>query len=325
MFSPVAGIVFAWHTIKMKGSDPFEKSLKWMTAGTLIFFFIMTFKGRGEANWVAFALIPAFIVGYKQCELKEWFPGFTRRSFPVSLLLIGIIRLYLVYDFLPDNKTFAYAKVILHHTKQWAEEIQKYAGERPVAFMNKYQYAAWYEFYTGQPAISLNNRMGRKNQYNIWDDEKNLQGKDVMLVPNYEVQGMEGFNTGKGEFQYAYIDNFRSPSRISIIPTEKELELAPGEKKNINFAITTKDSTWTLAGNPGFVAQVHSILFKKGKMITDKQEDFFVEDNMAGDGELYTISIQAPEEKGTYNLYLDIAVGWLPPGINGEQITIKVK
>lgn len=325
IFSPVAGIVFAWHTIRKKAVNDFDRTLKWMTACTLIFFFVMTFKGRGEGNWVAFALIPAFIAGYRRCEGQAWFPKFTWRSFAVSILLIGLLRVYLVYDFLPDNKTFAYAKETLHHTKQWAGEIHKYAEDRPVAFMNKYQYAAWYEFYTGQQAISLNNRMGRKNQYNIWPDERELQGKTVMLVPNYEVQGMEGFNTGKGVFQYAYIDNFRSGTHIRIIPTDKKLQLAPGEARNISFVVNTTDTAWTLAGNPGFVAEVHSLLFKKGKLVKDERKDFFVEDNMVNSGTPCSISIQAPEERGVYNLYLDIAVGWLPPAINGEQIVIEVQ
>jgi len=325
MFSPVAGIVFAWHTFKKKPNNDFERTLKWMMAGTLAFFLIMTFKGRGEANWVAFALIPAFIIGYRQCEGLAWFPKFTVRSFVISIVLIGALRVYLVYDFLPDNKTFAYAKETLHHTKQWAKDIHQQSGDKPVAFMNKYQYAAWYEFYTGQQAISLNNRMGRKNQYNIWPDERELQGKTVMLVPNYTVDGMEGFNTGKGVFQYAYIDNFRSGTHIRIIPTEKKLQLAPGEAREISFIVNTTDSTWTLAGNPGFVAEIHSLLFKKGKLVKDERKDFFVEDNMVNSGKPYSISIQAPEERGIYNLYLDIAVGWLPPAINGEQITIEVE
>lgn len=325
MFSPASGIVFAWHTFKKKPGNDFDRALKWMLAGTLVFFFIMTFKGRGEANWVAFALIPAFVVGYKQCEDREWFPKFTRCSFLISILLISLLRVYLVYDFLPDHKTFSYVKETLHDTRQWANKIQEYAGSRPVAFMNKYQYAAWYEYYTGQQAISLNNRMGRKNQYNIWEDEKNIQGKTVMLVPNYEVQGMDGFNTGKGVFQYAFIDNFRSGSHIRILPIEKELQLKPGASAELHFHIATTDSTWTLAGNPGFVSEIHSMIFKKGKLVQEEQKNFFVEDNMVGNNVTYSLSIQAPEEKGTYNMYLDLAVGWLPPGINGEQVIIEVK
>lgn len=325
MFSPVAGIVFAWHTLRKKADGKFERTLKWMTAGTLIFFFVMTFKGRGEANWVAFALLPAFITGYKYCEQKEWFPGFTRNSFVISVLLIAVLRIYLVYNFLPDKKAFSYLKETFHHTSQWADDIQKYAGDRPVAFMNKYQYAAWYEFYTGQQAISLNNRMGRKNQYNIWKDERDMQGKTIMLVPNYAVDGMEGFNTVKGAFQYAYIDNFRSASHMRIVPMDRELQFAPGEIKDISFRINTTDSTWTLTGNPGFVAEIHSLFFKKGKLVKDERKDFFVEDRMTWSSVPYTINIQAPEERGIYNLYLDIVIGWLPPAINGEKIIIEVK
>lgn len=325
MFSPVAGIVFAWHTFKKKAANDFERTLKWMTAGTLIFFFLMTFKGRGEGNWVAFALLPAFITGYKYCEQKEWFARFTRNSFVVSILFIGLLRIYLIYDFLPDNKLFAYTKTTLHHTEQWANDIQQQAGDKPVAFMNKYQYAAWYEFYTGHRAISLNNRMGRKNQYNIWKDEQQLQGQTIMLVINYDAQGMDSFRTGKGTFQYAYIDNFRSASHIRIVPVQKELQLMPGEIREVSFTISSTDSTWTLAGNPGFVAEVHSLIFENTRLVKDERKDFFVDDKMVGNGKTYTLNIQAPEERGSYSLYLDVGIGWLPSAINSEQIVIEVK
>src|SRR5690606_30616696 len=307
------GLVFAWHTIRGAATDGFGRALKWMTAGTLIFFFIMTFKGRGEGNWVAFALIPAFVMGYRRCEQKDWFPKFTRTSFIVSVCLITALRVYLMYDFLPDNKVFSYAKETFHDTKKWAEAIHERAGERPVAFMNKYQYAAWYEYYTGQPAISLNNRMGRKNQYNIWPDEKELQGKNIMLVPNYEVRELDTIATAKGVYQYCYIDNFRSALPIRIVPGEGEIKAAPGEVFQVNFIINTTDKEWTVEDNEHYAAVLHSLVFEEDKLVQDESREFYLRDAMANSGEVYFVTVAAPGEPGDYSLYLDVAMGWLPP------------
>src|SRR5690606_12964394 len=133
-------------SFKVKTSDKLERSLKWILVGVLSFFLVMTYKGRAEANWVAIAIIPAFVLGYRHAENKQWFPKLIRASALISLPLIFIVRLYLITDFAPNLNVLAYARETLHNTRTWAEQLQEKAGERPVVFMNKYQYAAWYEF-----------------------------------------------------------------------------------------------------------------------------------------------------------------------------------
>lgn len=325
VFSPVAGIVLAGHTIKARPGNIFDRTLKLLLAGTLLFFLAMTIKGRAEANWVAIALVPAIVYGYRLVEDKSWFPKFIRTAAIASLLLILPLRSYLMYDFLPDSPQLAYTKETLHHTKKWASQLQEKAGERPVVFMNKYQYAAWYEFYTGYRSISLNNRMGRKNQYNIWNDEFEIQGKDIMLVPNYYIPTLDSIATAKGLFQYQYIDNFRSASQLVITPTLEQVKVQLGEITTIHFTVYTKNDNWTMGSNPQLPAVIHAIIFKENKFYSDNSLEVYINAEFEMDMSYqHSVKIKAPAEAGTYELYLDITVGPLPPAINGKKITMTV-
>lgn len=325
MFGPLAGIVLVWHSIKSKPKDVFGRTLKWIPIGTLVFFFFMTFKGRGEANWVAFALIPAFISGYKICESKDWFPKFTRNAFIITIIIIMPLRTYLVVDYLPDAKAFFYLKETLHHTKKWATELKQKAGDRPVAFMNKYQYAAWYEFYTGHPSISLNNRMGRKNQYNIWNDEYLLQGKDIMLVPNYKVWNLDSFQTAKGPFQYQYIDNFRSASAVIITPLQTDMGIDRDAEEEVSVKFSLSQPKWNLQANSNYLPVIHALIFQDGKFVSDNSTEFYVDNTMLTDSLSYKVKIKAPAVPGAYDLYLDITMGSLPPAINSRKISMLVR
>lgn len=325
MFSPIAGIVFAWQALKKRPGDIFSRTLFTLLAGTLVFFFIMSFKGRIEANWVAIALIPAVVSGYSICEEKMWFPRFMRYTFWVSLVLILILRIGLVADLLPDTPQFHLAKIKLHGTPAWAKDIEHKADGRPVVFMNKYQYAAWYEYYTGQPAISLNNRMGRKNQYNIWDDEYRLQGKDIMLIPNYYIPGMDSIVTAKGTFQYYFINNFRSSSPVQIIPQLKEVIARPGEEIEVGFNIQIPEKYQDKMNiNQEYRPSIHALIFKDGKRVSDLPTGMYIQDNMFNSNEVYTVKVPVPQATGSYQLYLDISMGNLPPSINGKKITLEV-
>lgn len=321
MFSPLAGIVLAWHAIKNRTTDVFERTLKWILTGTLLFFFVMTFKGRAEANWVAIALVPAVVLGYRRCEDKTWFPKLVRVSFIISVVLIIPLRAYLMYDFLPDRPQLFYVKETLHHTKKWAHQLEEKAGDRPVAFMNKYQYAAWYEFYTGKPSISLNNRMGRKNQYNIWDDEYNLQGENIMLILNYKSPMHDSISTAKGSFNYEYIDNFRSASKLFIEEERVKVTVKKGEVFKLSFAVFLHYLDWKPAADPNKPAVLHAVIFKDGKFYSDNNLGVYIKDF---NRHRYDANIKAPAEAGTYTLYLDVVVGTLPPAINGNKIILTV-
>ena len=69
-----------------------------------------------------------------------------------------------------------------HGNKEWVSELKSKSGDVPIIFENSYRRAPMYEFYSGIPAISLNNYMYRKNQYSIDGSEERVRGKKVLYV-----------------------------------------------------------------------------------------------------------------------------------------------
>ena len=63
-----------------------------------------------------------------------------------------------------------------------ANAIRDKAAGRPVVFINSYQRASQYWFYTGDSSFSLNNIYYRRSNYNFWPLEAQLQGREVLAV-----------------------------------------------------------------------------------------------------------------------------------------------
>ena len=150
---PFIGLLLNWLGVTFKPADLFERSLKFVIVGTYLFFFLMTFKGRVEGNWTIITLVPLLYIGYNCIEKNEKLRKITCYSFAVSLLLIVTVRVLLIGNFFPPSleltKTLS--------AKRWTRELKEKIKDRPVAFMNSYQKAALYEFYTGSPSFALNN------------------------------------------------------------------------------------------------------------------------------------------------------------------------
>jgi hypothetical protein len=91
------------------------------------------------------------------------------------------MRLTAAVDFLP----LPILKYEFHDKKQWVNDISKLAGTRPVVFTNSYQRPAVYTFYSGKFAHTLDNPSYRKTQYDIWDCEEQVHGKEVLYVPHF--------------------------------------------------------------------------------------------------------------------------------------------
>jgi hypothetical protein len=89
-----------------------------------------------------------------------------------------VLRVYLAVDIAPPAFL---KKDEFHRTREWATAVRDKAAGRPVVFINSYQRASQYWFYSGDTAFSLNNVYYRRNNYNFWPLEGRLLGRDVLL------------------------------------------------------------------------------------------------------------------------------------------------
>jgi len=167
--------------IKVRSENLFDKALKYIVTGFFIFFFISSFRYRVEPQWTALICIPMIIIIFNNIAFKPWIMKYIKWVTIILFPLFMIARLASAVDFLP----ISFLKSEFHKKKQWAIDISALAGNRPVVFTNSYQRPSVYTFYTGKFAHSLNNLVYRKTQYDLWDFEEKVHGKEVLYVPHF--------------------------------------------------------------------------------------------------------------------------------------------
>ncbi len=324
LFAPITGTLLIFLSFKQKSKDQFEKALKYVIAGIIIFFGLMTFRGHGEGNWTLSILAPAVVLGYKYTEEKKWYTIFNRYSFIFSVLFIIAVRVYFVNDVFGVDKHLL-RKV--HHWEEWTEDIKEKANGRPVAFMNTYQHTSQYLFYSQEPlATSLNNRMSKRNQYDLWHYEDSMQGKDIMLITNYHVNGLDSIQLPWGYAEYLYIDNFTSASHVNIYNTPKEITAKPTEVVKVPFTLGRDANFKTdLESNNHYPPRLIVKFFDGKHVAHEVKTDFKVINNMLDSSTVYHLPVIMPAKEGEYYMYIDISMGWLPPAINSQKVDVTIK
>lgn len=323
ILGPFIGILLIYLGVVFKPKDLFERSLKFLIIGTYIFFCLMTFKGRVEGNWTIITLVPLLFVGYRNIENNEKLRKITFYSFAISILIILAVRILLVGNLLPPS--LALAKSL--NARQWTSELKEKTKSKPVAFMNSYQRASLYEFYTGVPAFSLNNIWGRKNQYTIWDTEAMFQGKSIAMVPNEPNAQYDSIRFGSEYLPYQFIDNFRSTSNIVIqSDLSGSIKVKAGDTLALKVTFLYRNSnTRDLEANADYPSQIVYSFFQYSNTIEMRPAGLDLKNEMLGNEREYGIMAIAPAQPGRYDFYLSVSTGWFPTGINSEKTVVIVE
>ena len=179
--NPFILVVLIWIMVKVRARNLFDKALYYIIAGFFIFFFISSFRYRVEPQWTALVSIPVIVILFNHVEYKSWIRNYLKWTALIIFPLLLFVRLACMVDFLPVS----FFKNEFHKKKQWSMDINKLAGDRPVVFTNSYQRASVFTFYTGKFAHTLDNMLYRKTQYDLWDFEERVHGKEVLYVPHY--------------------------------------------------------------------------------------------------------------------------------------------
>jgi hypothetical protein len=325
ILGPFISVLLIYLGIAHKPGDLFERSMKYVLIGTYVFFFFMTFKGRVEGNWTVIALVPLLYLGYHHILISEKLKKLTYYILVISLLIILPVRILLIAEKLPSS--FAFTKSL--GARSWANELKGKSLDRPVAFMNSYQRASLYEFYTGMPAFSLNNVWGRKNQYSLWDAESTFQGKSVALVLVADIRSKQydSIQINSEYIHYYFIDNFRSTSNLDI---QSDLVSSLKVKPRDSLSVTVKfsyrnDSIRDLEANLEYPSYVSYSFFQHSTTVETHTTRLNLKNNMIGNNKSYTIPIITPELPGQYDFFLSVQTGSLPPGINSERVKFIVE
>ncbi|MDR3713430.1 MAG: glycosyltransferase family 39 protein [Puia sp.] len=215
MAGPFAGFILIGAALVYRPADRLEKALRYNLVGFYLFFLLSTLKGRVEANWTLPSLIGLMVLSHQYLVDRERLARWIYRLAPLTLMGVMIGRTYMMMD-LPRSRSILKDEV--HGNRQWVGVIRRQSGGLPVVFLDSYQLASKYWFYSGLPSFSLNSPYGRRNNFNFWSLEDSLTGKRVYVVgpirnPVFtEKIDLPGWTKNKGK----RVDRYFSFSRVSV-------------------------------------------------------------------------------------------------------------
>jgi len=236
--NPFLLVILVWIMIKVRSRNSFDRGLKYIIAGFLIFFFISSFRYRVEPQWTALICIPYIILLFNNIEFKPWLKKYVKWVTIVLFPLFMVARLACAVDFLPVS----FLKNEFHKKVQWSKDISALAGDLPVVFTNSFQRPAVYTFYTGKFAHSLDNANYRKTQYDIWDFEERVHGKEILYVPHFFTDYYKANLTKKiltdGDSVFVRVfKNFQSLQRECVILDNRNYAFSRRDTNTIHFQI----------------------------------------------------------------------------------------
>lgn len=318
---PLLGWLFIFLLFKTSTTNTTERAMKWTAVGVFCFFTIMSIKGKVEANWTNLALFPMIAMSYRGIENSLRWQKIVKWNVIALMPLLFIVHAYMMFDFLP--KTWE-IKTQIHGWREWAESIANKAAGRDVVFMNNYQRAAKYRFYTGQNSISQSNTMGRKSQYDLWENEKKMIGKPALYLLNWHDSNFENINTNHGTISTFGVENFMSYAPVWI--KQKSEINTVGYNDSITLLYSLKHSFDNTPIPNTEYEPVLSLQFFKGR---NPYREFILKSNLTLDFFMQsehkaTLKLEGLEP-GVYSYYYTIKAGWLPNHINSRRYVLKVE
>ena len=321
VLGPLTGILFFIAAAREKAKDIFERALRFLFWGGYLFFFLMSFKGRVEGHWTLYTVLPGLYFAY-----RFWTKGERRKRvlsyvFWVSISLIVAARLLIVVDFKDGAPSVLADLTKPFHNREDMLAIKRVAGDLPVAFMNSYQKASLYTFYSGSEGFSLNNVFGRKNQFDIWNAEDTYRGRTIMLIPNYDIKGFERIPGVSEELQYTFIENFQSFSSIRIDVSGFRQMVEAGDTLHLTLRLTAPANRHLdLSANPDLPVYLYYEFFE-GEQVIKKVKVRPISNELLD--KPLSIDVVLPGELPAHlSLAFSLKAGWLPLTMNSRRYVV---
>ena len=313
------GLTFPWiyrSLIKAPSRDLFDKSLRYIVYGFIIFFFISSFSRRIQTQWLIAICIPLLIITFKYLLEDDITRKWIVRTAIINGILLMYLRLGLAYEPLFPIHYES------HGNKVWVKDITDQIGEMPVVFENSYRRASMFQFYSGNDAYSLNNIWYRQNQYTIDSSEEIVQDRDVLYISKFLKKGDLYYTDSSGrQMNGIFIKPFKSYRKLRCVmkpiegtqlPEEMSFELFnPYEKEvplnKLNFGI-------------GYLNQYKQLI--EVEALDVERKTIGGPNILPGERIEFTFQLEIPEDLDPYYIKLSISENGLHYGLNGNNVKL---
>jgi hypothetical protein len=265
-----------------KTKNSFHRGLNFIIWGFIIFFFLSTFKGHVQAQWILAIIIPLILITVpfliENEKSRKWFVYLACINFAVMV----IARIQLVTPIFP-------LKMETHGNEEWANELKEKTQGQQKVFINSYRHTSAYWFYTREKAYYLKNYSGRNNHFLLLQKGKDISADEIALIRKVrEHESDIGVHTrGRDSIFAEIVPNFQDLSQIKVKFVDEDIvltqnginsiavEIESGFERNIRldeftmvagFMNATKKKRYMVDGE--LIAD--TTILKKGEPITAK-------------------------------------------------------
>ena len=202
----------------LKNKDLFQKSLNYIVIGFISFFFVMSFKGPTQAQWTIPITFPLILITFLYLTKNHKSRKIFNKLAIVNLVIICLARIIMANDGIIP------IQLEMHGNKQWVQDIYKETKGQPKLFVNSYQNASLYSFYTNDLTGAYNSFTSRKNQYNLWNFQNTLANKNILLIDGHKTDNTNYIfqKKEKGMLYGVALNNFNPIRDLNYTIAEKK-------------------------------------------------------------------------------------------------------
>lgn len=174
-----------------KIENSFDRAMKIISIGTVIFFLVSTLSKKFEANWTIFLTVPLI---YLSANSEVWRSKLFQGLLGFSLVFVLLSRALLV---MPSEWIELRRIREFHGWGDWSKSVEKLCEGAPIS-ANSYQIASKLSFYLNVEIGSINYR-SRKNQFDYWRFDKLIPTDTICYVTDKLEFGGEVLATPDGK------------------------------------------------------------------------------------------------------------------------------
>ena len=196
----------------IKSNDLFHKGLNYIISGFFIFFLVASFRGHVQAQWIAPIMLPLILITFNylvenNTQLKLF-----------NYLAIANISIILFVRIIIANEGIIPVKLDFHGNKQWTLKVKEFTKGSDKLFINSFQNASIYWFYTKEKTHYQKNYLGRKNQYGFIPNNDVYTSDSIAYITRIskEYSTIKMKSSGKDSIFISFINDYKSFFDIEI-------------------------------------------------------------------------------------------------------------
>ena len=196
----------------IKSNDLFHKGLNYIISGFFIFFLVASFRGHVQAQWIAPIMLPLILITFNylvenNTQLKLF-----------NYLAIANISIILFVRIMIANEGIIPVKLDFHGNKQWTLKVKEFTKGSDKLFINSFQNASIYWFYTKEKTHYQKNYLGRKNQYGFIPNNDVYTSDSIAYITRIskEYSTIKMKSSGKDSIFISFLNDYKSFFDIEI-------------------------------------------------------------------------------------------------------------